>query len=144
VTVTDVGSAGADAGARKAFVKALPEVVRWGPRNEDCHFGLAVLSASIDHVVPFERGGTSDLDNLVTACNPCQYGRGHFLLDELELEDPRAYAPPGDSWDGLTRLLPHETASLELPPGCTVRTGRRLLYRRTKSARDGTDLARRA
>ena len=100
------------AGARKAFVKALPEVVRWGPRNKDCHFGLAVLAASIDHVVPFERGGTSDLDNLVTACNPCQYGRGQFLLEELDLEDPRAYAPLGDSWDGLTRLLPHRNTAL--------------------------------
>jgi 5-methylcytosine-specific restriction endonuclease McrA len=91
--------------ARKVFINALPTVVRWAGTNRGCHFGLAVLSASIDHVVPFQRGGRSeDLANLVTACNPCQFGRGHCLLDEVELEDPTKYAPVIDDWDGLTRL----------------------------------------
>ena len=90
--------------ARRAFIKALPTVVRWNGTNRGNHFGLAVLSASIDHLVPFQRGGRNDSDNLVTACNPCQFGRGHWLLDEVELQDPRMYPPNVDSWDGLTRL----------------------------------------
>jgi hypothetical protein len=91
--------------ARKAFVAVLPTVARWGNRNVECHFGLAILGASIDHVVPFQRGGCSeDVYNLVTTCNPCQYGRVNWLLDEEELEDPRKYLPIIDSWDGLTRL----------------------------------------
>jgi 5-methylcytosine-specific restriction endonuclease McrA len=89
---------------RKAFVRALPTVARWGRTNGECHFGLAVLAASIDHLVPFQRGGSNDLDNLVTTCNPCQFGRGHWLLDEVELEDPRSYPPSVDGWDGITRL----------------------------------------
>lgn len=91
--------------ARKAFINALPTIVRWGSTNRERHFGLAVLSASIDHVVPFQRGGCSeDPANLVTTCNPCQFGRGHCLLDEVQLEDPRRYPPTVDGWDGLTRL----------------------------------------
>lgn len=90
--------------ARQAFVNALPTAVRWGNTNAARHFGLAVLSASIDHVVPFQRGGDSKPKNLVTACSPCQFGRGHCLLHEVELEDPRNYAPKVDDWDGLMRL----------------------------------------
>jgi len=100
--------------ARKAFVKALPTVARWGRTNGECHFGLAVLAASIDHLVPFQRGGNNDLDNLVTTCNPCQFGRVHWLLDEVELEDPRSYPPLIDGWDGLTRLR-----GLELNKSCS-------------------------
>jgi 5-methylcytosine-specific restriction endonuclease McrA len=100
--------------ARKAFVAVLPTVARWGNRNVECHYGLAILRASIDHVVPFQRGGSSDVDNLVTTCNPCQYGRVNWLLDEEELEDPRRYPPIIDSWDGLTRLrgFDHSAASV--------------------------------
>jgi 5-methylcytosine-specific restriction endonuclease McrA len=91
--------------ARMAFINALPTIVRWGSKNRERHFGLAVLSASIDHVVPFQRGGGSeDPANLVTTCSPCQFGRGHCLLDEMQLEDPRRYPPTVDGWDGLTRL----------------------------------------
>lgn len=90
--------------ARKAFIKALPEVVRWDGTNKGSHSGLAVLAASIDHLVPFQRGGSNDLDNLVTTCNPCQYGRVHYLLNEEDLEDPRKYPPIIDRWDGLARL----------------------------------------
>lgn len=90
--------------ARNAFIRALPGVVRWGRTNRSRHFGLAVLSASIDHVLPFQRGGCNCSDNLVTACNPCQFGRADCLLSEVEIEDPRNYPPTRDDWDGLTRL----------------------------------------
>lgn len=104
--------------ARKAFLNALPTIARWGSTNRECHFGLAVLSASVDHVVPFQRGGRSeDPANLVTTCNPCQFGRGHCLLAEVELEDPRKYPPTIDGWDGLTRLR-----GFRLRPGLLVHT----------------------
>jgi hypothetical protein len=90
--------------AQKAFTAAFPNAARWGSGNKNCHFGLAVLRASIDHLIPFQRGGDNCICNLVTTCNPCQFGRGYFLLDEVELEDPRKRLPIVDSWDGLTRL----------------------------------------
>lgn len=90
--------------ARKAFTNALPTVVRWDGTNQGRHFGLAILAASIDHLLPFQRGGSNDPDNLVTTCNPCQFGRGNWLLDEVEIEDPRKYQPIIDAWDGLMKL----------------------------------------
>ena len=90
--------------ARNTFRKYFPIEARKGPTNEDNHFGLATLTGSIDHVLPYKRGGTNDMNNLVTACGPCQFGKGHWTLDEIELEDPRNYPPVVDGWDGLSRL----------------------------------------
>jgi 5-methylcytosine-specific restriction endonuclease McrA len=89
--------------ARKIFAKVLPVAARLDDRGCQ-HSALAALRASIDHVVPFRRGGTNDPDNLVTTCGPCQFGRGHWLLEECDLEDPRKYPPLNDSWDGVIRL----------------------------------------
>lgn len=91
--------------ARKVLCDSFPKAARWGNTNEGKHFGLAVLSASVDHVLPFKRGGTNDLSNLVTACSPCQFGRNQWTLEEVEIEDPRSYAPVVDEWDGLSRLV---------------------------------------
>lgn len=91
--------------ARDIFRKYFPDEVRKGSTNEDNHFGLATLTATLDHIVPYKRGGNNNPDNLVTACGPCQFGRGWWLLEEVELKDPRLYAPKKDDWDGLTRLL---------------------------------------
>lgn len=91
--------------ARKVFEKAFPLAARRGNSNEANHFGLSTLTASIDHLVPFRRGGTNDPLNLVTACGPCQYGRNQWTLQEVQIEDPRNYPPIIDDWDGLTRLV---------------------------------------
>lgn len=91
--------------AQRVFAKVLPDAVRWGRTNEEKHFGLSILTASIDHILPFKRGGTNDPDNLVTACGPCQFGRNQWLLEEVEIEDPRFYEPVNDHWDGLSRLV---------------------------------------
>ena len=90
--------------ARNAFRAAFPSTARWGRTNEEKHFGLATLTASLDHVHPFRRGGTNDEQNLVTACGPCQFGRVHWTLEEVEIDDPRSFAPVVDGWDGLGRL----------------------------------------
>lgn len=90
--------------ARKKIIESAPEVVRWGRTNDDKHFSLSTLSASLDHVVPFRRGGDNSNENLVTACGTCQFGRNQWLLSEVEIHDPRDFLPILDSWDGLTRM----------------------------------------
>ena len=30
---------------------------------------------NVDHIVPVSKGGTNDLDNLVTACEQCNLGK---------------------------------------------------------------------
>ena len=91
--------------ARKCFTEAFTAAARWGRVNHEKHAALAALTASIDHVQPFSRGGTSLFENLVTACGPCQFGRGEWLLSEVEVEDPRTRPPIVDSWDGLVRVV---------------------------------------
>ena len=90
--------------ARNVFRERFPGEARKGNTNEDNHFGLATLSATLDHVLPFKRGGDNDHSNLVTACGPCQFGRGQFLLEEVQLQDPRLRPPAQGNWDGLMRL----------------------------------------
>lgn len=34
----------------------------------------------VDHITPVAEGGTSDIDNLVTACEPCNLGKGAVSL----------------------------------------------------------------
>ena len=91
--------------ARRVFIQHLPDAARWGRRNNELHCAFNALHASIDHVLPFKRGGSSEPDNLITACGPCQFGRNDWLLEEVELEDPRQYQPVLDGWDGLKRVL---------------------------------------
>jgi len=99
--------------AKKVFQTAFPLAARKGNSNEANHFGLATLTATIDHIVPFRRGGTHDLSNLVTACGPCQYGRNQWTLEEVQIEDPRKFSPIVDGWDGLTRLVGFKPARIE-------------------------------
>lgn len=37
----------------------------------------------LDHVIPLSKGGTDDLDNLITSCFECNRGKGRALLDTV-------------------------------------------------------------
>jgi hypothetical protein len=63
------------------------------------HPAVSACGASVDHVVTVTRGGTDDLDNLVTACWPCNASKGDFTLQEFG-RDPRP--PAATDWDGLS------------------------------------------
>lgn len=91
--------------ARKKLGVLFPDVARWGRINTQKHFGLAALESTLDHLLPHSRGGDNGPANLITACGPCQFGRGSWTLDEVGLENPLEREPIRNSWDGLTRLL---------------------------------------
>ena len=59
------------------------------------------LVASADHVLPASHNGPTTLDNLVTACAGCNYGKMDWTLEQLEVVDPRVPAgratPPIES-----------------------------------------------
>ena len=90
--------------ARTTFRKLFPSETRWDGPEYERHSALYATAVSLDHVVPHSRGGNNDETNLVTACFCCQHGRGQWLLDEMELYDPRERAPVVDNWDGLCRI----------------------------------------
>lgn len=77
-------------GDRKHFLDLaervnVPELVA-GRSNEDRHGLYLMFRGSHDHIKPLALGGTNDIDNLLTSCWPCQFGKYHYSLDELGLE----------------------------------------------------------
>ena len=59
------------------------------------------FALSPDHVVPVAAGGDNAPANVIAACGTCNYAKGHCLLDELGLGDPRSRRPLVDGWKGL-------------------------------------------
>ena len=44
----------------------------------------------VDHIVPVAHGGRpDDVNNLVTACEPCNAGKGDTVIDPAEVPAPR-------------------------------------------------------
>jgi 5-methylcytosine-specific restriction endonuclease McrA len=70
-----------------------------GPTDEQAHGAVLVHSAVVDHVFPHQLGGRTSLENLVTACYPCNFAKAQFTLEEMGMEGPRP--PLVDRWDGL-------------------------------------------
>lgn len=91
--------------ARNVLRRALGPGLRWGPRNKDKHAAFQCMTLEFDHVVPHSVGGTSECDNTVPSCGPCNCGKFTRTLAEHGLDDPRDRHPKMSDWDGLTRLL---------------------------------------
>lgn len=91
---------------RALIRKEYPEALRWGDhnRNADQHSAFQAMGLTYDHVLPYSRGGTSELDNMVIACQPCNCGRTELTLQEVGLADPRTHEPVRSMWDGLERF----------------------------------------
>ena len=92
---------------RKYLKNLYPNEIPWGVPNSNNHAALYAMDAQFDHVLPHSSGGSSDLDNLVITCNPCNYGRMEHTIEEMGLADPRTREPIHSTWDGLERLLNH-------------------------------------
>ena len=90
--------------ARLALVKRFPAETRWSGPEFKRHSALYAMASSLDHVVPHGQGGKNETSNFVTACYCCQFGRGEWTLDQMQLLDPRDREPPVDEWDGLSGL----------------------------------------
>ena len=68
-------------------------------RRDLIHPAIMLRAAEVDHVLPITLGGTTDWDNLVTACCGCNIGKSNYRVEELGWQlDP----PTPDGWDGLT------------------------------------------
>jgi hypothetical protein len=79
---------------RTAMRAALPGAIPWS-ETEGFHGAFFAMSASVDHIVPHSAGGFNDVENLVTACWSCQFGRGAWTLEEVGLLSAHATAREG-------------------------------------------------
>jgi hypothetical protein len=89
---------------RKRISGAYPELDIWGVGNINQHAAFQTMWAQFDHILPYTRGGTNEIDNLVITCAPCNFGRMQYTLEEVGLSDPRMRAPFRSTWDGLERF----------------------------------------
>lgn len=94
---------------RQMLCRSYPEVLGWGPTNVSQHAAFQCLWLQYDHILPNSRGGTSDFENVVITCAPCNFGRMQTTLEEARLVNPLSRPTPHkwdgfDSWDGLERL----------------------------------------
>ena len=56
--------------------------------------------------MPHSLGGRTEVENLVTSCYSCNFGKDEYKLDQLKIENPFLRHPKDDGWRGLTEFLP--------------------------------------
>ena len=85
----------------RAFADVLPYHPNWRPIDE--HILYWTYSTSVEHKVPFPAGGTSDPENLITACYLCNDVKNYLPLDLLgwTIDDP----PAQSTWYGLAEYI---------------------------------------
>jgi len=70
--------------------------------NSERHGVALVLRATIDHIKPLSRGGRTRIDNLVTSCWSCNYGKLNATLEQLWISNPlKKRSNPNRYWNGL-------------------------------------------
>lgn len=94
---------------REKLRTAYPEALSWGLTTASQHAAFQCLWLQFDHLLPNSRGGTSDTENVVITCAPCNFGRMEKTLAEARLVDPLSRSTPVRwngfySWDGLERV----------------------------------------
>ena len=67
---------------RKKRIKR--ELLTKDPHCHWCGAELVAATATIDHVIPRDQGGSNRLDNLVIACEPCNGQRGNKAVFPAE------------------------------------------------------------
>jgi 5-methylcytosine-specific restriction endonuclease McrA len=72
-----------------------------------CGDGLPAERLTFDHVIPRVRGGRTEWTNVVTACEPCNLGKGHRLPKECGIWPLRApYEPSTHELQDNGRAFP--------------------------------------
>ena len=93
-------------GLSRLFPEMLPFHPNW--KFSESHPVYWTHSTSLEHVIPFARGGADDPSNFVTTCYACNDARGDLLLEEIGW----ALQPiAGNEWLGLTDHLADLTAA---------------------------------
>ncbi len=109
----------------KVTFKALSQYLNsatfsFGRTNEDRPGIYLTFCATLDHLVPYARGGRTDETNLVTSCWPCNYGKAEYSLEEIGLtsisitwkitQDSLARLAKSDAWKESIPSLPEGTS----------------------------------
>jgi 5-methylcytosine-specific restriction endonuclease McrA len=83
--------------------------VRDGGKCQYCKKQVEINEATYDHVVPRQKGGKTDWENIVIACHPCNQRKGCKSLEQAGL---RLDVPPSKP-----QTLPERTSFLRWSAG---------------------------
>ncbi len=87
----------------KTFIKRLNSpLFSRGETNLNTHGIIHLTWPVADHVIPWNKGGRTSLDNLVSSCAPCNYGKDGYTIEQLGLIDPLTRPAKISDWDGLS------------------------------------------
>ena len=75
---------------KKKYNDALPYHLNLYATTED---GEEVLMTK-DHVIPYAKGGSNSVDNMVAMCTTCNFDKGTTLPDEWQKNNPKAEQLP--------------------------------------------------
>jgi 5-methylcytosine-specific restriction endonuclease McrA len=89
---------------RIRIMEKYPDVLLWKRKNIEQHAAFQAMWVQYDHIIPYARGGNSNIENMVITCAPCNYARMQYTLEEVGLIDPRMHGPVRSRWDGLERF----------------------------------------
>ena len=90
----------------KKFIKTLNSpLFQRGKTNLTTHAIIHATWPVADHVIPWNLGGRTSPDNLVASCPSCNYGKYHYTIEQLGLENPFDFPPSNDEWDGLASII---------------------------------------
>jgi hypothetical protein len=90
----------------RALSSLYPEEFPYHPnwKTGFTHPAYVSLTSTIDHIVPVAHGGPPlDLENLATACWPCNAMKGEFTLERIGFT---LHPPSTVAWDGLVGVYP--------------------------------------
>ena len=73
--------------------------------NQERHGIVLAFRANADHILPCNIGGKTNLDNLITCCWSCNYGKAGFTLGQLRLDNPKNNKFVNLNWHGLSEVL---------------------------------------
>jgi 5-methylcytosine-specific restriction endonuclease McrA len=90
----------------KTFIKRLNSpLFSRGETNLNTHGIIHLTWPVADHVIPWNKGGRTSLDNLVSSCAPCNYGKDGYTIEQLGLIDPFTRPAKISDWDGFNTKI---------------------------------------
>ncbi len=90
----------------RLFIKKLnSELFRRGETNLTTHGIIHISWPVADHVIPWNKGGRTNLTNLVSSCATCNYGKDGYTIDQLGIQNPFNRPPIVDEWNGFMNKL---------------------------------------
>ena len=86
----------------RSFIKSLNSpLFSRGETNLSTHGIIHITWPVADHVIPWNKGGRTCLDNLVSSCAPCNYGKDGYMIEQLGIADPFERSAKNSNWDGF-------------------------------------------